>query len=68
MGFYDRGGTIIIFHIAALGGMVGSVVVGPRYGMFMRPEEQRKIPGGGGLDVRSKTLGHMLEEKLENAD
>jgi membrane associated rhomboid family serine protease len=38
MGFFDRGGSIIIFHIGALGGMVGSVVVGPRYGRFMKKD------------------------------
>ena len=35
LGFYDRGGSILIFYCGAVGGLVGSVVVGPRYGKFM---------------------------------
>ena len=30
LGFFDRGGSIIMFYIGALGGMIGSIVVGPR--------------------------------------
>jgi ammonium transporter, Amt family len=42
-GFYDRAGSIIIFHIGALGGMVGSVIVGPRYGKFMKRDDYKRM-------------------------
>lgn len=36
LGYFDRGGSIIMFYIGSLGGMVGSIVVGPRYEKFKR--------------------------------
>mmetsp|Transcript_9810 Transcript_9810/g.7387 ORF Transcript_9810/g.7387 Transcript_9810/m.7387 type:complete len:180 (+) Transcript_9810:151-690(+) len=67
MGFFDRGGSILVFYIGALGGMVGSGVVGPRYGEFLKPVAKNQIKGGG-KDFRKKTLGDLLEHKLDNAE
>jgi len=38
--FMDRGGTVIIFHTAAVAGIIGAIVVGPRYGRFMPKNEE----------------------------
>jgi ammonium transporter, Amt family len=40
--FMDRGGTAVIFHTAGVAGIIGAIVVGPRYGRYMpKPDEQR---------------------------
>lgn len=45
--FFDRSGTIVIFWNAGICALVASIVTGPRYGKFMRPEMIDKIRGGG---------------------
>lgn len=47
MGFYDRGGTVIIFLAGSLAGLIGTVVLGPRYGRFMKKADMERIKGGG---------------------
>lgn len=61
LGFFDRGGSIVIFYTGALAGIVGSVVVGPRYGKFMSKKDREKITTGG-KEVKKKTLPGMLED------
>ena len=39
MGYFDRIGAIPIFYSGALVALVGTIVVGPRYGMFMSAED-----------------------------
>jgi ammonium transporter, Amt family len=36
LGYFDRGGSVIIFHTGALAGVLGAIILGPRYGMFMK--------------------------------
>ena len=31
MGFFDRGGSMVMFGSAAVGGLTGAAIVGPRY-------------------------------------
>ena len=46
-GYFDRGGSVIIFNTAAIAGIVASVVLGPRYGRFMSKADVEKIRAGG---------------------
>jgi len=39
----DRGGTAVIFHTAAVAGIIGAIVVGPRYGRFMPKNDEQRI-------------------------
>jgi Amt family ammonium transporter len=39
LGFFDRGGSIVIFHTGALAGIIGTLVLGPRYGRFIKKIE-----------------------------
>jgi len=39
----DRGGCIVIFHTGAIAGIIGAIVVGPRYGRFMPKNDEQKI-------------------------
>jgi ammonia channel protein AmtB len=64
LGFFDRGGSIVIWCAGALGGLVASVVVGPRYGKFMKKADVERIKGGG-KDHRKKTLPALLEDAFE---
>lgn len=43
LGFLDRGGSAVVFHTAAVAGIIGAIVVGPRYGRFMAKSEELKI-------------------------
>jgi Amt family ammonium transporter len=36
MDFYDRGGSITVLYTGSLAGLVGAVVLGPRYGRYMK--------------------------------
>jgi len=47
LGFYDRGGSVVIFNTGAIGGIVASVVLGPRYGRFMPKTDVERIKAGG---------------------
>ena len=39
----DRGGSVVIFHTAGVAGIIGAIVVGPRYGRYMAKSEETKI-------------------------
>jgi len=41
--FMDRGGSAVIFHTAGVAGIIGAIVVGPRYGRFMAKSDESKI-------------------------
>lgn len=43
LGFMDRGGCAVIFHTASIAGIIGAIVVGPRYGRFMPKNDEKKI-------------------------
>ena len=43
LGFMDRGGCAVIFHTAGIAGIIGAIVVGPRYGKFMAKNDEQKI-------------------------
>ena len=38
--FMDRGGCAVIFHTGAVAGIIGAIVVGPRYGRFMPKNDE----------------------------
>lgn len=63
LGFFDRGGSVVIFYSGAIGGLVGSVVVGPRYGRFMKKADVQRIKAGGS-EYQKKTLPALLEDAL----
>ena len=65
LGFFDRGGSVVIFQTGALAGIIGSIVLGPRYGKFMKKAEELKLVTGG-KDVERKTLAAQLDEALED--
>jgi ammonia channel protein AmtB len=65
LGFFDRGGTVIIFLTGSLSGLIGSVVIGPRYGRFMKKGDMERIKGGG-REPSKKPLGTLLEHALED--
>lgn len=46
MGFFDRGGSMIIFGAASVGGLAGAVVVGPRYYIAISKGDRSKIQKG----------------------
>lgn len=56
LGYFDRGGSVIIFQVGAIAGVVGSIVLGPRYGKFLLKGEEIKIIAGG-QNLERKTLG-----------
>lgn len=58
LGFFDRAGFIPIIFSGAISSLVGSAVLGPRYGVFMPDEDQKKIAGGGKDD--SKREGGLI--------
>ena len=43
LGFFDRGGSVLIYFSGALAGIIGSVVAGPRYGKYMKRDEKTEI-------------------------
>jgi ammonia channel protein AmtB len=43
LGFIDRGGSAVIFHTGAIAGIIGAIVVGPRYGRYMQKVDELKI-------------------------
>lgn len=65
LGYFDRGGSVIIYQTGALAGLIGTVVLGPRYGKFMNKIDMEKIKGGG-REPTKKPLGTLLEHALED--
>ena len=65
LGYFDRGGSVIIFQTGALAGLIGTVVLGPRYGRFMKKVDMERIKGGG-REPSKKPLGTLLEHALED--
>ena len=55
---------MIIFLTGSLAGVLGAIIIGPRYGLFMNPKDEKKVPGTN--EVERKTLGALLEEALED--
>ena len=39
----DRGGCAVIFHTGAIAGIIGAIVIGPRYGRYMQKNDEQKI-------------------------
>jgi ammonia channel protein AmtB len=65
LGYFDRGGSIMIFYSGALAGIIGSLVLGPRYGLYMKKVDIEKIHGGG-KEGRKKPLTALLEGALDD--
>jgi len=66
LGYFDRGGSVIIFQTGALAGVLGAIIVGPRYGLFMKKPNAEGEASGSGPEVQKKELGALLEEVLED--
>ena len=43
LGYFDRGGCIIIFFSAGVSGAVGTIVAGPRYMRYLKKKERPKM-------------------------
>jgi hypothetical protein len=68
LGFFDRAGFIPIVFAGAVSSLVGSAVIGPRYGVFMPDEDQKKIAGGGKDDAaKDGGLMSMLQFERDKA-
>lgn len=73
LGYFDRGGAVVIFLSGALAGVLGAVILGPRYGLFMRKKnDETPLPtlqSGGSVErvdlTQRKSLGTLLEEVLD---
>lgn len=65
-GFFDRVGVIPILYSGALAALVGSAVLGPRYGVFMPIDDQQKISGGG-KEERQRGLMSLLQFEKDKA-
>lgn len=63
-GFIDRGGSVIIFYCGALAGIIGSVVLGPRYGRFLKKTEREKIRK---LTENKTPLSNLLDDVKNDA-
>jgi ammonia channel protein AmtB len=70
LGYFDRGGSVPIFQTGSLAGVLGAIILGPRYGLFMKKtnEENSGSAAGnaGGPETVRKKLGAILEDLLEN--
>lgn len=67
LGYFDRGGSVIIFHTGALAGVIGAIVLGPRYGKYELKGVAEKIAAGGKM-VKRKSIAALLEDTLEDAE
>ena len=67
LGYFDRGGSVVIFQTGALAGVIGAIVVGPRYGLFELKEVAEKISAGG-KKIKRKSIAALLEDTLEDAE
>ena len=66
LGYFDRGGSVVIFQTGATAGIIGSLVLGPRYGRFMPKNDENKITTTPAHAVnKKKTLGGVLEEVVK---
>lgn len=65
-GFFDRAGAIPILYGGALASLVGSAVIGPRYGVFMPIDDQQKIAGGA-KEERQKGIMTLLQHERDAA-
>jgi len=61
----DRGGTVIIFHTAAVAGIIGAIVVGPRYGRFMPKNEEQRIFAVQASQAKGNDLMMMYQYRSE---
>ena len=65
-GFFDRAGAICILYGGALASLVGSAVLGPRYGVYMPIDDQQKIAGGA-KEERQKGIMTLLQHERDAA-
>ena len=63
--FMDRGGTAVIFHTAAVAGIIGAIVVGPRYGRYMPKNEEQKIFAVQASQAKGNDLMMMYQYRSE---
>lgn len=61
LGFFDRGGSVIIFNTGALAGIIGAIVLGPRYNRYPRKKEKAKLKSATSNRL---PLPAQLEDKL----
>ena len=48
LGFIDRAASIVVFHLGSLTGLIGSIVLGPRYRRFQTKQQVDMIKSGFG--------------------
>jgi ammonia channel protein AmtB len=65
LGYFDRGGSIIIFETGAIAGLIGAVVIGPRYAKALSKSDYERMLGGG-KETRKKPLVTLLGIHLED--
>lgn len=51
--FFDRGGSVVIYFSASLAGIVGAVIIGPRYGRYMKKNEKERLKT---LNINNKSI------------
>jgi ammonia channel protein AmtB len=68
LGYFDRGGSVIIFQTGSLAGVLGAIILGPRYGNFMmtKSDDDKGTAKVTGAQAERKRLGALLEEALED--
>ena len=69
LGYFDRGGSVIIFQTGSLAGVLGAIILGPRYGLYMNKKKSEDTRGSqtGNYDMsQRKSLGTLLEEALDD--
>lgn len=42
LGYFDRGGSVVIYETGSLAGLLGAIILGPRYGLFMGDKKKEK--------------------------
>ena len=45
LGYFDRGGSVIIFQTGSLAGVLGAIILGPRYGLYMNKKKSEDTRG-----------------------
>ena len=66
LGYFDRGGSVIIFQTGAIAGIIGAIIVGPRYGLFMKKSGTGGAEEATTAEIQRKEIGALLEEVLED--